>query len=297
MFYFYNVKVKSSQPIENNSVLGHYISMDRKLVRPSVTEYQSPEDFVRDMINYRKSSERAFSVHKASKSLRRVSPALVSLILKKKRAITLDRTDEISKLLKLNTIEKLYFRSWIERIENRNLAPSAPVVSQLRTRKEVPVGILKDWLNVYVKDYFHLIEIQKNPKLLHQQLAHLATPKRINRAIDFLLKQGHLRRTQDGSIVIETNLSVSDSGMPNEKIRQFHKAALALARSGMDLYPAQERISSALVLQLNQKSFLQFKELLDEFSEKLKIFAEQNTDPGERLYQFVFNLAPLGRKL
>jgi uncharacterized protein (TIGR02147 family) len=264
--------------------------------RPLISDFQDPVDFMRAMIEFRKKTDKLFSVHTATASLRKVSPALVSLILKKQRKITLERVDEFAKLLQLNATEKIYFRNWIERSDRGFSEPLKPEASH-RQRKDVGTHILSDWINVYVKDCFQLAKVQSHPELVHQYLASYANPKRIEKSIDFLLKEGHLRRTMDGKVVVETNLAVANPQVPSKKIRQFHKGALGVAKAALDLFPASERMANTLVIPLNDKSYLELLELIREFSEKLQDFAAQNQEPGERLYQLIVNLSPTGGKV
>ena len=76
------------------------------LEKPKINIYADPVDFLKAMIDYRKRTEPAFSVMSATKSLRKVSSALVSLILQRKRKMSLDRIEEFAKLMNLNTAEK-----------------------------------------------------------------------------------------------------------------------------------------------------------------------------------------------
>jgi uncharacterized protein (TIGR02147 family) len=266
-------------------------------VRPNITQYTDPVRFVGEMIQFRKLSEPGFSVHSEAKSLRKVSPTLVSLVLKRKRKLTPDRADEFAKLLDLNASEKNYFRHWIGRMDagpSTSAAIAAPLVS--KNRKDVSTHILNDWLNVYVKDCFQLPEVRKNPAVLNQMLGHLVPAKRVSKAVEFLLREGHLRRTLEGEIVPEVNLAVADPKISSKKIRQFHKAALGIAKQAIDIHTPSERIANTLVIPLNEKSYAQLQRLIEEFGEKVKDFASENEEAGERLYQFVLNVSPVGGK-
>src|SRR4051812_15896031 len=83
---------------------------EAKMQRPEIDRYNDPRTYLRDMIRFRKATERSFSVLKACRDLRRVSPTLVSLLVKGQRQITLDRVEELSRLLGLSPNEKQYFK-------------------------------------------------------------------------------------------------------------------------------------------------------------------------------------------
>lgn len=265
------------------------------VTRPQIESFEDPVAFVEAMLAFRKRTERGFSILRATSQLRRVSPALVSLVIARKRALTPDRADEFAKLLALTAAEKHYFKSWV------GGATAAPVVAaplkKSGDRKEVTTHILKDWLNIYVKDLFQFNEVQRSPELAEKMLLHIASPKRVRTSIEFLMREGHLRRTLDGRVVLDTPLAVADPKVPSQKIRAFHKAALGIAAKAIDRVAPTERMANTLIVPLNEKSYRELLDLIEEFGEKLKDFANAHHDDGETLYQLIVNASPVGGKL
>lgn len=266
-----------------------------KAKRPHISSYSDPVEFIRDMLAYLRLEDSTFSTLYACKELRKVSPTLISLILSRKRKITFDRCEEIAKLLRLSSAEKFIFKSWIERNQKSSTAIEKPSLN--KNRKEISTHILTDWLNVYVKDCFQIKSVQKNPKLIFDYLAPLASPKRIQKSMDFLLREGHLRKNLEGEVVVETNLTTMDPKVPNQKVRQFHKSALGVAQNALELFPTDERFANTFLLALDEARYAELKGLIEDFSEKVKSFAAENDSPGERLYQIIVNLSPTGGKL
>lgn len=266
-------------------------------VRPLISAYEKPAEYVRDMLAFRKRTEAAFSVAQATRALRRVSPALITLIVKGERRITSDRAEELAQLLKLTPSEKFYWKGWLDRLEGRKPLPQIEEKAPApRSRKDVSTHILSDWINLYVKDAFQIAGVDGDPERIYELLAPIANRKRVDKAIRFLLKEGHLRRQLDGKIVVETNLTVTDPKISSQKIRQFHKNALLIARNALDLYPTHERLSNTLLVPLTEEKYARMLALVREFAEKLQEFASESHEPGERLYQVIVNLSPTGGK-
>jgi len=272
----------------------------KPLLRPVISEFTDPVEFVKLMIEYRKKTDKSFSVHAATASLRKVSPSLVSLILARKRKITLDRVEELSKLLMLNAQEKIFFKNWMMQIEDGENGRSLEVKPEHQApnrRKDVGAHILTDWINLYVKDCFQFPKVQEDPSLVYRYLASFAHPKRLEKSVEFLLREGHLRRTLDGKIVVEANLTISNTPIPSKQIRQLHKGALGVAKSALDLFPPTERMANTLIMPLNEKSYGELLEIIQEFAEKLQNFSAHNQETGDRLYQLIVNLSPTGGKV
>lgn len=271
--------------------------MKNEAPRPQLSEYDDMVNYLTDMLQFRKKTERGFSVSGQCRRLRRVSPALISLIKQRKRRITLDRVNELAKLMNLTTDEKKFFLhrvEWLCRNEEDSMEPFENEAPPQHRRREVNTGILNDWINVYVKDLFQIPEIQKNPQKVFNTLASVASPKRVEKSIQFLIKEGHLKKTLNGEIVIDENLSVADPRVPSEKIRKFHKGALQYARQAIDTVAPERRMANCLIVPLNSEAYDEMMQLVDEFTENLKRFAERDAEPGDQLHQLVLNISPIG---
>lgn len=265
--------------------------LNPQTLRPIISDFENLRDFYKALIQYRKDTEPRFSILQATKGLRKVSPTLVSLILQGKRQLTLDRLDEFAKLLKLTTLEKNFVRN---SIEQKTYVPQTLIQKAQKSRKEVSTHILSDWINVYVKDCFEIPSVQSKPELVFEQLAHLASPSRIQKSIQFLLREGHLRKTLEGHIVTETPLTVTDPQVPSQKIRNFHKGALSIAKAAIDNHSPSERYANTLILSMNEEKYQEMVQMIQDFAERLKDFASESQGP--RLYQVLVNLSPTGGK-
>jgi len=268
------------------------------LSRPQITDMTDPVDILAAMIDFRRRTENGFSVSRKCKELYRLSPTLITLILQRSRKITPDRVDSLCKLMTLTLPEKIYFRNLVLQAHpHEALASDVTTQAKGRSRKHVSQNILNDWLNVYVKDCFHIEAIQKDPNLLYRQLGPLASNQRIQKSLQFLLREGHLRRTPEGHIVIETNLTVTESPVPSQKIRNFHKAALKIAHQAVDLHSPAERFVNTLLVCISPSRLHELVQMTQEFAEKLKDFAEVSSPDDDRLYQLIVNISPTGGKV
>lgn len=266
-------------------------------VRPVMSDFTDVRDYLKAALDYRKKSEKDFSVYRAVGKLRKISPALVSLIVQKKRKLTLDRADDFAKLLSLSAPEKIYFRNWIALDEKPVQEKTDLSESRKKNKKEFSVSLLNDWLNVYVKDAFRIPAVQKNPQLIYKELGSIASYARIEKAMGFLLREGYLRKTLDGLIVVETSLVTQEAPPPGAKIRAFHKAALSIARQNIELFSVNERFANTLILDLTPERYQELVAMIQEFARELQNFAAVEKQNGDRLYQVVVNLSPTGGRV
>ena len=268
-------------------------------MRPTIFDYHDLIDFMSDMIRYRKTMEKGFSVLKETKKFRRLSPSLISLILQRKRRVTIDRAEGLSELCTLSGREKGYFIEWIRKRNVRpgsQKEPSAEEKPRFSARRHASSSLLKDWLNIYVKDSIRLCRSKDQKKSLFRLLAGIADEARIEKSLKFLLREGYLRVNLKGVLVEDTPLTTTGDGKTNQYVRKFHKKSLQIAREGIDMYDTNERFANAMILPLNQENYTELVQIIKEFSEKLKDFSEKHQTNNEKLYQVIINLCPTGGK-
>lgn len=275
--------------------------------RPQIENFTSPAEYLQQMIRYLKSSGIKFTVSDACKKIPRLSPGLVTLCAQGKRTITPERAPLFCTLLGLSMRERQQFIDWVRSLHHAEISPpefytptpqSAPIGStERRARKYASSHLLYDWLNVFVKDAFQLPEIVKDPELVFKSLSSLASRSRIQKSLNFLLFHGYLRRSQDGSIVLADDHVSVESGLPTQKIRDFHKAALKVARDGIEKYSPDQRMALSLTVPTSEDSLMRLRDLLSTFGERLQEFCEEEAQrtgtSSNQLHQVTLSLVPI----
>ncbi|MGK5084812.1 TIGR02147 family protein [Bdellovibrionota bacterium FG-1] len=268
--------------------------------RPVIFDYRAVPAFVQAMLEWRKAQDPKFSIRRSLKGAIPCSPGLITLVAQGKRNLTRERVEAFAKILELNREETTYLDRWVA-LQRK---PHMPTASETEpSQKSSPVvprrpaaqnHLLTNWLNVYVKDLCELRGFEPDPITLSRMLGGIATPRQIQRSLDFLVKNGYFRRTLKGQLVKNERMTVTTDDIPDAKIKAFHKNALKLATRAVDLYPVERRRANALVIALNQSSVEELKTLLKDFYERLLVFLEEHPDDDEQLYQVLLNLTPIG---
>ena len=247
------------------------------------------------MSEYRRLQDSGFSVAKASKGQYRCSPALVSLVLAGKRPLTLDRLNSFCHIFGLNVQERLQLKLLLE----DGIKPVAPATESTNKtsgrRRRVSSSILKDWLNPYVKDAIRLESVRRSGlRGLFAELAHVATERRIEKAVKFLRHHGYIKVNEGGQLVESEPLAVVPDAQFDAHVRKFHANALKIAQLGLLHAGADERLAQAMILPLDAKRYVELVGLIKRFSEELQNFTEHHADADKRLYQLILHLTPTG---
>ena len=258
--------------------------------RPVVYDFASPALFLRALLKFYRRSERGFSIRAGLREHQGCSPALVSLMLQGKRRVSRDILPLFAQVFRLTTSELLYLDGLLS---SRFLGSESKVLNQ-RTQRLPRNHLLSNWVNVYVKDCIHLKGFQPNADSVFRLLGGLAPLHRIQRAIKFLYCEGFWRKTPQGQTILEESAVFTTSGLPSAKIRQFHKAALEIAKQGLERLPPGRRKAYATVISVNKEGLDELRTMVDQFHKQLQDFIEKHPDGNEQLCQVVLHFTPLG---
>lgn len=264
--------------------------------RPNVFEYESVAAFVRDMLSWRRIAEPKFSVAKASASLNGCSKALITRVAQGTRRLTRDRVSQFAEILNLSHQEQQYLDNWIG-LTGRN---QKKLREGHRAAKSKPLKprnhLLSDWLHPYVKDCLLVQGFKPDPETVGRLLGNLAGPGRIARSLQFLFREGFFRRRPDGQVVLDEPLEYTTDGLPDERIRQFHKRSLDIAKKGLDRYPLTDRRAEAFLMTLNDENIDKLKTLLAKCMDEVVQFRQEHQADNQRLFQVIMHLTPLSER-
>lgn len=268
--------------------------------RPSVFAYSDFNQFVADMLKWKKESDPDFSLRSASSGVVGCSPSLISLVASKKRKLTMDRVQGFSKILQLTAREKSYLKSHLMRLtqgtkegsSDQRYAKSAKSIRKSQ-RASPSNHIFSQWWHPYIKDVSRLKGFEPDAKAIFRLFRGLFSEKNIQSSLAFLLREGYLRRTPLGQVVENDVLTESVDEVSSKEIRRFHKNALKLAALSLDSCPLEQRETSTLLLPLNRERFLLLKSMIKEWAEETASIAEEYPNDNERLYQLTVNLCPV----
>jgi uncharacterized protein (TIGR02147 family) len=281
--------------------------------KPSIFQYHSVTQYVRDLLIWKKEHELNFSIRGATKKLPRCSPSLVTLVIHGRRKLTPERAKDFSQLLGLDAQERRIFQLKAQEEYGLNSTPSPDFFNESgwyapshhgspknAGKNPAPAAnrhkdncFLAHWLHPYIKDMARLKGFSYCVSTLFQMLEGLATKKQIEHSLKFLFSHGYFRRTLEGRIVENVDVTESSDDIPAEKIRKFHKKALEIAAQKVEKVPCSNREAQTILLALNHESFLLLKQKIKDWSEEVTAFAEANQTNNELLYQVVLNLSPI----
>lgn len=274
--------------------------LDATPTRPVIFDFHRIEDYLSAVVHWHKAGKPGFSLRNVAAREQAFSHSQLSRLVNGKRRLTRDTIEPLAKALELSGEERAYLDLWAKTEREKRKLPLSKEAGDIshslqskRGRRKEQNHILQNWLNVYLRDASKLDAFKPDPVYLHRLLGGIASSEQISRSLAFLLREGFLRRTIDGRVVVNETLITSSTDIPNKKLRGFHKQALRIAQRNLDLLPLDRRREYAVVLHLNKDSIADLRLLLSEFYERLLQFAEKRPDESEHLCQVLINMTQI----
>ncbi|MNJ96685.1 hypothetical protein D3C87_144150 [compost metagenome] len=261
------------------------------LSRPVVFDYKHPVAFLKDLLAYYKATK-SFSLRQRTSQVGTCSQALISQILNSQRQLTRDNFPGVAAVFKLTKPEQEFIE---QQLRSQLLAQQSPEIAAPAKKNHEPKNhVLSDWLHPYVKDLVNIRGFSPEPKNLHRLLMGISSPEKIQRSVDFLLREGFWRRTVAGDIIPEDSAVITTNEIPNEKIRQFHKKALEIAAKGISELPPSRRKASTVLLSVDDDHVDELRSLIDSFQKQLLDFIEKHPKGSDSLIQVAIHMTPIG---
>jgi len=153
--------------------------------------------------------------------------------------------------------------------------------------------LLSDWINVYVKETCRIKGFKADPKTISKMLDGIVPLERIQKSLDFLVKEGFLKKTEAGKFVDAEPLTVTTDGPRDLVLHEFHKKALDITRKAMDRHDHNDRQSGTILMHINKKNVEGIKNILKETQAQLNDFMLNHPNDDQTLYQIILNMCPI----
>jgi uncharacterized protein (TIGR02147 family) len=262
--------------------------------RPVVFDYEDPANFFRDLGEYYRKTRRGFSVRSRSKDTSGCSPALISQVLNGQRKLKRDQLLNFAKVFALSSTE-INFVDELLKSDQVEFSVGDSESSQVSFKPKVPKNhLLADWLHPYVKDLVELKNFKLDTKWIVQHLGGIANLARIEKSVQFLLREGFWRQTPQGKVVLEESAAVTTNEIPNEKIKNFHKQALKIAAKGLEELPIHRRKASTILVAVNADTRDELRAMINKFQNDLTTFIEKHPANKDELVQVAIHMTPIG---
>lgn len=222
-----------------------------------------------------------------------VSPTGMSLILNKKRPVTIDNAIKWACILKLSAEKKQLFLEAVTRDSEQRLNPNNRKSTQLEEKIQYmqltldQFSMISDWYHLAILNLVGLKTFEHNQKWICSQLGISKT--QCSEAIERLIRL-ELLEIKDKKFIRTPNNINTPSNLPSEAIKNFHRQNIQRAISSIDDTEVDERDITSIMMPIDKTKLAEAKKMITNFRRELSIFLKE--EQGDQVYSLNIQLFP-----
>jgi uncharacterized protein (TIGR02147 family) len=231
-----------------------------------------------------------------------LSPGGLSLILARKKKLSLARAYEVSEALGLEGKEKEYFLLLAQLESTASVALKAELHERIRRlfpRKSPAQNLaieqfrmISEWHGLAILELVTSIGAAWGAPRIAQ---YLGVPRaEVDAMLERLVRLELIERLDDGSFARVADRLLVSSSLPSEAIRKYYEGVLDRARESVRTQSPQEKVAGTEVFAFDPSQLEAVRALTDQYLEDLRQLARQGAAPTEMYQAFVdvFRLNP-----
>ncbi|MBL6988949.1 MAG: DUF4423 domain-containing protein [Bacteriovoracaceae bacterium] len=260
-------------------------------MQPSVYNYQDPGDFLRDVCEYKKRSQRYFSIRSWAKQMDLKGHTSLVFFLKGTRMIRPRHFDKIVSGLKLLDNEKAYLKYLIH-LKNSKTIPESEYF-ELKLRALHPAKkfsyidldrfrVISDWSHMAILEMTNLDDFKPDPLWISKRLGGKLSASKVTEVLNRLLGMNLIKQHNNTFIKTHERLT-TPKDRPSESIKEHHKQVLINAVEALDKQSVQQRCYNSCTMTVDSSRLDEAKELINKFRSDMAKLMEKKG--GDETYQ------------
>ncbi|MEO6094629.1 MAG: TIGR02147 family protein [Fibrobacteria bacterium] len=267
---------------------------------PNVLQYSNYRTFLQDHYEFKKAQQAVFSHRYFARKAGLSSPNYLKLVMDGQRNLTKKTLLKFITALGLEGMraeffENLVFFNQATSLSERNIYYAnilrVRAKSGLRKLDEAQFQLFSDWRYVVVRELAAAKGFRPEAKWIAKKLGRVISEKEAEESLKLLSILGLLKRTANGLMQTDINITTSDE-VRSLLVKNYHHQMIRMGATALDNLPAAQRDISSITIPIHAKDFPKIKEQIQLMrKELLNMGAEQGA--GEDVIQVNIQLFPL----
>lgn len=249
-------------------------------------------EYLNHFFHARKERNPRYSLRSFARDLH-LAPGTLSLLLKGKRPLTLEKAREMVEYLKLENSEKDAF---LKKVEEEQVVRRTASIAGLKRLQEKynfqriqgdQLKLIKNWYHLGILNIVKLPQFKNDPQWMAKSLG--VSESKINGGLTRLKRLGLLEE-ENGSLKRSDRPLETPTDIPSRYIRSFHKSVIERSLESLEKDDVMERDMSSIMFCADTKKIEEAKRRIRIFRKELAAFLEEGE--GDRIYSLNIQLFP-----
>lgn len=297
---FTSVTTKNPKVLSNGGDLLRTGSMKPKAI--DIFEFEDQREYLAAVLKDRKQSRSTQSLRQLAKRAGFRSPAILSMVLNGKRALSAGAAEKIAKALSLVGRRKRYL------IELSKLDRAKTELEKTRAREELyrlkaaadenlmdlrHYRCLSVWYYPVIYVLVGQSDFRNDPEWIAGRLGSEVSAEQVKEALKDMEETGMIKKNKNGWIQSQGALSTRDD-IKDAAVYAYHSQMLDRAKKSLEL-PLDQREFNGVTVCIPEDKIGLVKERVRKFRKELNEYLSQFTEASE-VYQFNIQIFPHTKK-
>ena len=263
--------------------------------QPSVLEYTSYREFLRDYVEYSRSKVRSWSYTTWARKLGLASKSSLVMILSGTRNPGPELIAKLTESLGFNQHEADHFSRLVQS-EKKTLDPVSRLVF-VRSNESGSTLRRRQWLFLVLIDLTQIASFVEDTAWIRDKILRPVDESDIKKCLEEMIADGFLERDVTGRLhpVLEKIKREAGGALAEKEILQFHQDGFLASHEALLKSSLDDRTFRTSVLRVSKDRLAEANLILQETQRQLSQLLE-STD-GDSLYELHLHLFPLTREL
>jgi uncharacterized protein (TIGR02147 family) len=256
--------------------------------RIDVFKYLDYRDYLLEMYDTLKKSQKGFSYRSFAKQASIPSPNYLFRVLKGTRNLTENYCPNICDALFLKPDEAKYFEALVNFNNEKNPEKKEESLRRLlmlrHSRGEFRLQDKKlkffaKWYYPIIRELVIVLDFMGDFNLLARSCVPRITAVQAENAVKYLLANGFVKKDEHGKYIQSEPVITTGAEVNSIFLRKYHRSTLQQCADALDSVKLRERDISSLTLSVSRKTFQDIKTEIQEFRKRLLTLAKQDANP------------------
>lgn len=255
----------------------------------SVLMYFDYREYLRDVLEAFRCSDKTFSMRALQESLGVCGSAFFARILDGARPLSLENAEILAASFKLNDLDSEYFKALVQFGNEKNVDRRETLLRKLISvrshnkeyaLKDSALGFFSKWYIPVLRDLLPLLPAGESFAKIGRMFTPGLKASQVETAIKYLKDNEFVSVDADGKFVVKDPLISTPPRVRSMVLRKYHLKNLEIDREVYDSFAADERSVSSVTCSLSLESFEKVRLEIQNFRECVLAIAREEKNPS-----------------
>jgi uncharacterized protein (TIGR02147 family) len=268
--------------------------------RPDIHRYQDYRSYLRDLVEWRRRTDPAFSFRSLAQASR-TAVGYLSTVLAGKLRLTAKAIAKLGPALGLSEKEMQVLSQLVDVTDGETQNTRAAALEKLERSRDFRENhpqilesyrYLSRWYYVAIREMAALPNFKADPSWIQRRLRGRVPLANVSEALRFLLQHGYLEEGPDGKVRPTERDARCEGEAYRVALGQFHRTMLSLASESLLSVPRDRRLVLGHTLSIAREDYDEVRKILEDALDRIALL-EKRDKPKGATYQVTVAAFPL----